>query len=297
MSADGRSGRSFESRPEILKLARLLHRHPDSLSYLEALPADDLRRLREQVTDVLFSANARTFARLAAASRLLPAGLNATIAQRAFGPVLAARITGRLEPSRAVEVAERLPPSFLADVAIELDPRRASDVVAKIPPRHVAAITRELVKRNEYVTMGRFVGHLPDASIAAAVEATDDPALLRTGFVLEEKSRLEQVAEQLGPERLDGVIETACTHDLWPEALDLLAHLNTDTQRSLIERALKRDDVLESLLRATEQHGMWEEVLALQSVTSDASRRRFTRFVEERHPELLSRLGSLGRRA
>ena len=27
------------------------------------------------------------------------------------------RITGRLEPSRAVEVAERLPPAFLADVA------------------------------------------------------------------------------------------------------------------------------------------------------------------------------------
>jgi hypothetical protein len=290
-------GRSLESRPEILKLARLLNRDPDTLSYLEALPVDDVRRLREQVTDVLFSANDRTFARLAAASRLLPAAVNATIAQRAFGPLLAALITGQLEPSSAVEVAERLPASFLADVAIELDPRRASDVIAKIPPRQIAAITRELAKREEYVTMGRFVGHLPDAALAAAIEATDDEALLRSGFVQEQKSRLEHVAELLGPARLAGVIETARAEDLWPEALDLLTHLDADRQRDLIERAVKRDVVLESLVQAAERHGMWGQVLALQSVTSEASQERFRRFVEERHPELLSRLGPLRRRA
>jgi len=295
VTADGR--RPFQSRPEILKLARLLQRDPDSLSYLEALPVDDLRRLREQVTDVLFSANERTFARLAAASKLLPAALNATIAQRAFGPVLAARITGQLEPSRAVEVAERLPTSFLADVAIELDPRRASDVLARIPPDQIAAITRELVRRDEHVTMGRFIGHLPHAAIAAALEATDDRALLRTGFVLEQKSRLVQVAELLGPERLEGVIDAACGDDLWPEALDLLAHLDTARQCRLIEQAVQRDAVLESLVQAAERHGIWDDVLGLQSVTGEASRERFIRYVEERHPELVSRLGPLGRRA
>lgn len=284
-------GGTVESRPEILKLARLLHRDPDSLAYLEALPVDDIRLLREQVTDVLFSSNQKTFARLAAASKLLPASLNATIAQRAFGPVLAARITGRLEPSRAVEVAARLPPSFLADVAIELDPRLASDVIAGIPPPQIAAITRELVDRGEYVTMGRFVGHLRDAAIAAALEATDDTALLRTGLVLEEKSRLAEVAELLGPARLEGVIETACAEDLWPEALDLLSHLGTERQRRLIEQAVERDEVLESLVQAAERHGIWDEVLHLQSVTSDASQQRFIRFVEQQHSELGSRLG------
>ncbi len=294
MRTDG--GRAFQPRPEILKLARLLQREPDSLSYLEALPVDDVRRLREQVTDVLFSAHHRTFARLAAASKLLPAALNATIAQHAFGPVLAARITAQLEPSRALEVAERLPPSFLADVAIELDPRLASDVIATIPPRQIAAVTRELVRRGEYVTMGRFVGHLPDAAIAASLEATDDRALLRTGFVLEQKSRLEQVAELLGPERLEGVIDTARADDLWPEALDLLAHLSADRQRRLIEQAVQRDAVLESLVQAAERHDMWDDVLGLQSVT-EPSQERFVRFVKDRHPEFVSRLGPLGRRA
>jgi hypothetical protein len=55
--------------------------------------------------------------------------------------------------------------------------------------------------------------------------------------------------------------------------------------------------VLESLVQAAERHGMWDELLALQSVTSDAGQERFTRFIEERHPELLSRLGPLRRRA
>jgi len=288
-------GPGSESRPEVLKLAQLLGREPDSLSYLEALPADDVRRLRDQVTDVLFSANEKTFARLAAASKLLPAGLNASIAQRAFGPVLAARITGRLEPSRAVEVAERLPPAFLADVAIELDPRRARDVIAQIPPPQIAAVTRELVKREEYVTMGRFVGHLPDGAIAAALGVTDDQALLRTGFVLEQKPRLQTVAELLGPERLEGMISVASTHDLWPEALDLLAHLDVDRQRHLVELAVGRDDVLESLVQAAERHGIWDDVLRLQSVTSTESQERFIRFVEEHHPELRARLQLGGR--
>ena len=62
------------------------------------------------------------------------------------------------------------------------------------------------------------------------------------------------------------------------------------------EQALARDEVLESLVQAAERHGIWDDVLRLQSVTSDASQERFTRFVEERHPELVGRLGQLRRR-
>ncbi len=102
-----------------------------------------------------------TLSRLAAASKLLPVGLVATLGERAFGPVLSARITGLLDPGRAVEVAQRLPVDFLADIAVDLDPRRASAVIARIPPQQIGEVTRELVRRHESVTMGRFVGHLP----------------------------------------------------------------------------------------------------------------------------------------
>lgn len=227
-------------RPEILKLARLLRCEPERLAYLDEVPPDDLRALREQVTDLLFTANEGTLRRLAAASRLLPTGLVALMGEHAFGPLLAARIAGLLEPHRAIEVAERLPTPFLASVAVELDPRRVNEVIAGIPPGQVAEISAELTARREYVAMGRFVSHLPPASLQAAVGALSDGDLLRTAFVMEDKDRLEELADALGEDRLDGLIEAAESEQLWTEALDLVSHLSPERKTALAERAQAR---------------------------------------------------------
>jgi hypothetical protein len=114
------------ARAEVLKLARLLDEDPDELGFLESVAVADLVALREGVTEVLFSAHAGVLTRLVAASRLLPTSVVAAIGERAFGPVLSARLAGLLDPERAVDMAGRLPVSFLADVAVEIDPRRAS---------------------------------------------------------------------------------------------------------------------------------------------------------------------------
>lgn len=171
---------------EILKLARLLQRDPDQLSYLEQVPPEDLRRLRELVIDRLFTAQEGALRRLVAASRLLPVGLVASLGQNTFGPMLSARIAGLLDPARAIEIADKMPVEFLAEVAIELDPRRASDVIAGIAPARIFEITDRLARQQEYVTMGRFVAHLSDEALAAAVSALDDEALSQTAFVIED---------------------------------------------------------------------------------------------------------------
>lgn len=134
----------LQARAEILKLARLLERDPESLD-LHGIPVADLRSLGEQVTEVLFSAHSQLLSRLARASRLLPTPLVATIGERAFGPLLSARLAALLDPVRAVEMAGRMPVRFLADVAVQLDPRRASGVIAGMPPQAIARITRELL--------------------------------------------------------------------------------------------------------------------------------------------------------
>ncbi len=202
-------GDALRARAEVRKLAQILGREPATVAYLEQVPLEDLRRLREQVTEVLWSADGHALSRLAAASRLLPVGVSATITQRAFGPLLTARMAAELEPGRAVDVATKLPPSFLADVAIELDPRRASEVIAQIPPDHIAGVTRELVAREEYVTMGRFVGHLSDDALAAALSAMDDRGLLEVLLVLEEPDRLEAVIASLPVQRRGEVAQRA----------------------------------------------------------------------------------------
>lgn len=267
---------ALEKRAEIVKLARLLDREPSTLGYLESVPSQDIRALRERVTDMLFTAHGGTLGRLAAASKVLPVGLVAMLGERVFGPVLSARVAGLLEPGRAVEMAARLPTPFLADVAVELDPRRASDVIARIPAQRVGEITRELLAREEYVTMGRFVGHLSDEAISAAIGVMDDRQLLQVAFVLEEKSSLDRLVDLLPEERVDTVGDAAAAWNLWPEALDLLSHLSDQRRGALADRAAGREDaVLDSLVAAAQQERIWDAVLPVARSMSEASRQRF----------------------
>lgn len=221
------------ARAEILKLAHLLDREPATLEYLEGVPAADIRALREQIGEMLFTAHDHALRRIAGASRILPTPVIAIIAQRAFGPVLVARLAGMLEPARAIDVASRLPTPFLADAAASLDPRRAGALVAGIPPRQISEITRELARRGEHVTLGQFVGHLGDQAIAAALEAMDDSTLLHVAFLLEDRDRLAQLVALLPDKRIDGLIGKAAGTDLWPEVLDLYSRLDEPVKQRL----------------------------------------------------------------
>jgi hypothetical protein len=256
-----RAAEMLQSHAEVLKLARLLGREPDELVYLERLAPADVRALRDSVTETLYDAHGSSLGRLAAASRLLPAGLTATIGQRAFGPLLSARLAGLLDTDKAVEVATKLPPPFLADVAVELDPRRASDLIASIAPALIGQVTAELVARREYVTMGRFVGHLSDDGIAAAVATMDDEAVLQVAFVLEDRSQLSRLFAKLPPGRSAGVIAAAADEGLWLEALDLLHHLRKRQRKEMVLAALALDEpAREAILDAIIAHDLTDEV-------------------------------------
>jgi hypothetical protein len=245
---------AFRSRAEVMKLARLMRREPEQLEYLERLAPEDLRAFREQVTDLLFDAHDATLQRLASASRLLPVGLVAIIAQHAFGAMLSARVAGLLDPHRAAEMAAKLPPEFLADIAVDIDPRRASDVIAGMPPEQILRVTRELTRRGDYVTMGRFVGHLSEAALRSSVSAIDDATLLRTAFVLEDRGRIDALAELVGEDRIAALADVAEREQLWPEALDLLIHLDRERvasglgrlepdRRELVERRAREQGI------------------------------------------------------
>lgn len=282
---------TLEARAEVLKLARLLRREPATLSFLEGLAAADIAEFREQVTELLFSSHDAVFARLAAASRLLPVALVAALGQRAFGPVLSARIVSRLDPGRAVDVAERLPLAFLGDVAVELDPRRASELIARMPASQIAEITLELVRRREFVTMGRFVAHLSPEALSLTTEAIDEESLLRIAFVLESKATLSQLVSLLPPERLDRIMDAAAAGELWGEALDLLTHLTPEQAGTLADRAAARDDhALQDLVRSAQEHDLWEAVLPATLGMSASSLRRFATLPAVQDREVLEQI-------
>jgi hypothetical protein len=259
-----RAAEALQAQGEVMKVARLLHREPESLDYLASLDVEELRELRERLTETVFDAHTGSLRRLAAASRLLPVGLSASMGESVFGPLLSARLTGLLEPGRAADMAAKLPAPFLADVAVEMDPRRASDLISRIPPDQIAQITAELMARGEYVTMGRFVGHLSQDAIAAALGEMDDRSLLGVVFVLEDKNDLPGLVALLPERRVAAVIQAAANNDLWVEALDLLDHLTPQQRDDMVAATLRLEPAaLDALVAAVIAHELWEEVLPI----------------------------------
>ena len=261
---------------EIVKLARLVDCEPDELGYLEKLEPQVVRDLREQVAGVLFDGDRHMLQRIAAASKLLPTKLAATIGESVFGSLLCARLTGVLDPHRAVDIAARLSPSFLADVAEHLDPRRASRVIGELPPSQTAEIAEELVHREQYITMGSVVGHLSKAATLAALAVVDDEALLRTAYVVESKGSLGSLVALLPEQRLESIIRTASDAELWPEALDVMGHVSERQRGELADiAAAQPDEVLEGMVRAAQRHDLWGALLPVTRAMSPSSRERF----------------------
>jgi hypothetical protein len=243
------------ARAEVLKLARLLELPPERLEYLHGCAPEQLAALRVRVTDVLFDGDRGRLRRIADAGRVVPLPVMATIGQKAFGPLLCARLTGLLDPDRAVAVGRRLPAPFLADVAAELDPRRANAVIARMPLELAVETAGLMGDRGETVAMGRFVAFLPDETLAACIARIDDATLLRIAFVLEGKDRLDRVIALLPDDRLAQVLDVVAEQELWIEALDLLAHLGDEQLDRLARLAEGRDPApFAGLVAAAEEH-------------------------------------------
>jgi hypothetical protein len=202
--------------------------------------------------------------------------------------MLCAATAGLLEPPRAAKISGKMPVPFLADVATMMDPRRAAAVIAAVPTPVVVAVGRELIARDEYVTMGRFVGLLSESTLRAAVPAIEsDEALLHTAFVLEDKDRLDDLLA-VARERVGSLIHTAHEHEMWAEALDLISHLNLANRAELGDVAAAQDDaLLESLIRTVHELGNWDDMLPVIAAMSPESLRRLAELPVVVEPDVL----------
>ncbi|MEV5980218.1 hypothetical protein [Streptomyces sp. NPDC052114] len=264
----------LRGRAETLKIARLLDVEPDTLAFLQALPVDDVRRFRAQSVAALFDRAPDMLDRIAAATKLVPAGVAAAISQKALGPRLAAAVAGRLEPARAADIIEKLPVSFTAESCAHLDPRRIKGIVDHLDENLLVRVAVALAERGDHPTMGRFVGHLPDAALRRILPQVDDAAVLRTGFAVDEPERLGHIIDLMGAERLASVIGSAAAGGLWPEAL-AVAGMVTGEQRARIASlaAGQPGDRLDSLVTTVAEQDLWESLLPLVALLGAQERR------------------------
>jgi DNA-binding transcriptional ArsR family regulator len=255
---------ALEIRAELTKLARMLEVEEEELFYLEEVSSDTIRLLRDQIADLLFDVEESGLTHLVGLSRMLPAPLVANVTQKVISPLLAARIAGNVEVEHAIAVTRRLPLDYLADVAIDMDPRRASEVIGGMPEPTVVRVASELAERGEAVAMGRFASHLSNEMMAASFDVIDDAMMIEIAFVLEDKSQLAAAMELLPDERIAGIIEVAAEQDMWPQALDLVTHLNAAQHTRLANIAAQEtDEVLESLIEAAHEEDLWDVVLPM----------------------------------
>jgi hypothetical protein len=90
------------------------------------------------------------------------------------------------------------------------------------------AVTRVLLERGEWVIIGAFVGRVGDDVLTETIDLFEADALLRIGFVLEDRSRLDEIFARLGDDRVRELLVVAEQRDLLAEALHLVNGLDDD---------------------------------------------------------------------
>jgi hypothetical protein len=238
------------SQAELQKLAHQTGVDADELTFLADVPADDLRTLRGQIGEALFQADKHYFAKVAAVSKNIPAAIAAKVTESALPPLIAARVAELLEPAKAVEMVGRISGTYLAQVAAAMDPARSPHVIEKIPPEKVAMVGRELAAKGEWVVIGGFVSAVSSAGLRASVGVFTGEQLLRIGFVLDDTTRLDEIAEMLADHQLDELLAAAGAHDLWPELDELAANLSTAQGKRLGQRLAAAPDGVRTAVEA-----------------------------------------------
>ncbi|MET7621239.1 hypothetical protein [Streptomyces sp. NPDC005408] len=277
----------LRNRAETRKIAALLGEQPERLAFLHALPAEDVRRFREQTVAALYDRQPEMLDRIASATKLVPAVVAAAISQKALGPRLASAVAGRLDGARAADIIEKLPVSFTAESCAHLDPRRIPGIVDRLDENLLVRIAVALAERGDHLTMGRFVGHLRDSALERILPQVADDAVLRSGFAIDMPERLGHIIDLMGEDRLARVVASAAG-GLWPEAL-AIAGLVTGEQRARIALLAARlpQEQLDSLVRTVAEQDLWESLLPLVALLGDEDRRTVAVLPSLRDAEVL----------
>ncbi len=265
------------TQSEIDKLGATLALETEQLAFLSEIAPDELRNLRIAIYERMFDQDSVLFERLATLGSRLPAAATARIAERAFGPLISARVVAEMAPEPALAIARRVSVAFFADTAPYLDPRRLRDMIVQLPIELAVSIARELVARGEFMTISRFVDFVSDEQTEAVVAAIDDEAaILRVAFYMGSKNRMDHLFRTLPDQRIARLVERVQERpaDLLEPFLSVLIHVSYGLRREVGDViAGLPEPVLDGYIRAVHNQGLWADVLPVVGGLSPAATR------------------------
>ena len=254
----------FRRDAEYAKLGRTLHADADRLAFLDSVDLDTLAQLRWAVSDRLQGADAARFHAVAAASKLVPVPLAASIARRFFGAELCARLVSVIEPSRGAQFAKVLPVDFMADITQLTDPRGVGPLAERLPTPTMQAIAVALLERDDHITLSHFVPHLPASTVSTILDAVDDDAVVvRIAQYVDDTASLSPIVAELTDSRIERIVDAVAAGDLWHQGLALFEVLAPD-QVLRVARVIAAldDDRLVALIDAVDRQSIWPDLLA-----------------------------------
>jgi hypothetical protein len=221
---------------EVERLALLLRCKPREIDFLCRFAAPEIRALRKATFERLHADHEATYARIAAASRLLPMKVTAPLAQRLLPPRVSAGVVASLPPEQAATMAGRMSVEYVADVSSYLSPALAEPVLRRLPVEVVQRVADVLRERCDYSTMAEVVGALSDEQVVAVVESLGEAEILaQVALRVTDPYALQRLARVLPDERLQDMVRFASRRPrLWPELMGLLNRLPAAQRRRLL---------------------------------------------------------------
>lgn len=275
---------------QLVMLAQTLDVPPERVSHLARLGADNVRALRERISDVLFDAHADTFRRVSALGPMVPSALVAKVAQAAIPALVGGRAGGALgvdHPDKAAGVLSRLSPGYMADAAPYLDPRALKVLAPKVPAGPLIPAAKELLARKDYVTAARFVEFATPELIRAFEEALDDDeGVLRVASYTHSDERLCDIVRTLPLVRVASLITTAAnaTAELQMALISLVSRLDDELRREVGDLLFSEldDPVLTKVIDTVVANDALSQLMAIVDAVDEPVRRRVTALLEKR---------------
>lgn len=280
------------NQAELMKLADALDVPIEQIKFLADVPPEALRHFRTAMIDRVFDQQQLLFRWFAAWVRWIPIWLSVLLVRFWLGPLVATRIAGALPAWRAAAIAQHVPTEFMADIAKGLDPRMTRELVRLLSSQQVESIAKVLLERRDFMTIGRFVGLLPDHVIRdVAASIPDEGDLLEIIFHVDSRARIDHIVHLLPFERIQRamlIVSDPNQRLLWPKLLSLVVNVSDTMKRELGDLAASQgEDVIEGLIRASEEDHLWGDILPVVACLSPDVQRQVVNHPALLHPKVM----------
>lgn len=217
---------SLAHRAETHRLATLLHVEADAISFCDDLEAKEIRSIRTSLRSAAIESAHDKLHRIAAASKVIPMGVAATVAEKSLSPRLCAKMSAVLDPAHAAKMVDKVSPDFVRRIGQFADPDETAPLLRHVEPETVVRVSAAMAEAGAWETIGCLLHIVDDATVAASLGIAEEPSDALTALLmLEEPEQIGRVLAACPKFSPDDLRSAAEEMGLTAEADELLSHL------------------------------------------------------------------------